>query len=477
MAGAMGPLRTLWRALGSTRLAAVLLFLLLLASVVYSLFPRIPHDPVVREEWLTLASLRYRGATGLIRFLGLFHGYRAPWLLALLATLALNVLICTLQRLPRLWRALTRVPSVVRPETFLWAAGRKIAAGQAEWPVSSLEQGLSDVCASLRARGRRYRLWIERTERSAPSPAAYVAAERGRWGMTGTALSHVAALALTGVVVAGPALRWQETGIALVPEQTYTTRHGQSLTMQTGTLVEARDATGQATVEHVMLTVAEADSDQGNGQLATRAVRIGQPLKYRGVSFHLQGSGPAMQVISPEGSAVLPTIEGQSQQINLPEAGLVLDIAYQPARELLRGEDPAPLFVQVRTMEGETLGSGYVADGQEIVVEGIPLLFSLSRYTIWQVSHDPTFGFAIGAAGLLLVGIAVSLWVPHRRLWLRIDGRKALMVGAGDIGTFDVLAGAVALNCRHETAPSADSDQGSKPGLEHATTFGERIDG
>ena len=477
MAGAMGPLRTFWRALGSTRLAAVLLFVLLLVSLLAGLFPRIPHDPAAREEWLALASLRYRGATGLARSLGLFQGHGSPWFLVPLAALTLNLSVCTLQRLPRLWRALTRVPTIVRPEAFIGAAGRHSTGRQAEWPVASLEQGLSDVCASLRARGRRHRLWIKPAEQSAPSPAAYVTAERGRWGIAGTALSHVAVLALTGVLVAGPALRWQETGIVLVPGQSYTTRHGHSLTIQAGAVGQVRAATGQTAEDQVLLTVSEAGPDAEGGPLVSRVVRVGQPLTYRGVSFHLEGSGPAVRVVSPQDSAVLPTADGQSQQITLPDIGLVLDIAYQSEREMPQGRDSAPLYVQVRATEGNTLGSGYVADGQEIVVEGIPLAFSLSHYTVWQVGHDPTFGFAMGAGGLLLVGIVVSLWVPHRRLWLRIDGRKATMVGAGDLGSFDVLAAAVALDCRSEKGRSAGPSPSSRPDSEHAVTFGEGTDG
>jgi hypothetical protein len=44
-----------------------------------------------------------------------------------------------------------------------------------------------------------------------------------------------------------------------------------------------------------------------------------------------------------------------------------------------------------------------------------------------------------------VAGTAIALWVPHRQLWLRVDGQQAQMVGAGDIvgdlmGDFEALA-------------------------------------
>jgi len=88
------------------------------------------------------------------------------------------------------------------------------------------------------------------------------------------------------------------------------------------------------------------------------------------------------------------------------------------------------------------LGSGSVAFDQEIEVEGIPITFSLTDYSVWQIGRDPTFGIAVASAILLLVAIVISLRVPYRRLWFRVDdGGRAWVVGAGDwAGEFDAMA-------------------------------------
>jgi len=409
-------LHNLWRALGSTRLAAILLAAALLASLLASLFPQMPADPAAHEPWLAAVALRYGHATRLLSALGLFDAYHAPWFLALLAALLLNILACTLQRLPRLWRALSRPPVVVRPDTFYLGF-----AHRAEWPVPSLLDGLTAAQEGL-AR-RRYRVHTEHGKE-----IAYLYADRGRWGQIGTLVSHVAALLLALAVVAHPALGWKESGVTLLPGQVRAIGHGRDFAVRAGRLTVERYPDGQPRDYRVPLAVL-ADASP----TMTRTVRINHPLAFRGAAFHLQGYGPAARLTTPERTFDLAFTGGQAHEVTLPNSGLTLRVTYQP--------EGASLFVEALDANGLLLGSGTVADGQRIEVRETPITFALSRYTVWQVSHDPTFGLAVGAAALLLAAAVVSLWVHHRRLWLRVDGQKAQMVGAGDFGdAFEPLA-------------------------------------
>jgi cytochrome c biogenesis protein ResB len=166
----------------------------------------------------------------------------------------------------------------------------------------------------------------------------------------------------------------------------------------------------------------------------TRTVRINQPLSVRGTTFHLQGYGPAVQITAPEGTFGAALGGSRAQEVHLPEVGLTLRVAHRP-------KDDA-LFVEALAASGTLLGSGSVPYGQEIEIQGTPVTFGLAQYSLWQASRDPTFAVAVASAVLLLAAIVISLWVPHRRLWIRVnDEGDARMVGAGDwAGTFDALA-------------------------------------
>jgi cytochrome c biogenesis protein len=408
--------------LGSTRLAALLMAALLLATLLASLLPQMPSDPAAWQPWLSAVALRYRNATGSLRALGLFDVYHAPWYLALLIALLLNTLACTIQRLPRFWRLLTRPPKPVRPDAFYQGF-----AHQSEWPVSSQNDGVESAEQSLIR--RRYRVYAESPE---GADCTYIYAERGRWSQAGTAVSHVAALFLVLAVTARPALAWQETGVSLLPGQVHTIALTPPLTVAAGPLTLDHHPNGQPRDLRVPLKILV-----DGAPTMTQTVRINHPFTYRGVAFHLHGYGPGAHLETPEGSFDLAFSDSQAEEVALPRAGLRLRLAYQPQGEAL--------FVEAMTADGTILGSGTVADGQEINAGGTPISFSLSPYTVWQVSRDPTFALAVVSAAFLLAGIMVSLWIPHRRLWLRFDGEMAQMVGAGDFGrdlagSFEALA-------------------------------------
>jgi cytochrome c biogenesis protein len=450
MGRAVRGLRTLWRALGSTRLAAILLAAVLLTVLLASLFPQAPSSSASLQAWLAAVTLRYGHSSGWLQSLGLFEATRSPWFLALLACLVVNTLICTVQRLPRLWRSLGQIPLVSHPERFYHGFSHR-----EEWPVASLEEGLAGARSILTR--HRYRPRLERDEGSA---CAHVYAERGRLTQSATVLSHLAAALLIVAVVARPALGWQDTDVLLSTGQAYRVGHGTSLTFSAGSLEIETYPDGEPRAYRVPVSV-----QAGTLPAVTELVRNNHPLTFRGVAFHLQGYGPGAHLAAPGESVDLAFAGSQAQEAAFAGGTLTLRVGYQP-------EDRS-LFVEAFSADGALLGSGRVDDGQQVEVEGVPITFSLSGYTVWQVSHDPTFGLAVGAASVLLAATLSTLWLPYRRLWLRITGSQAQMVGTGDLaGDFELLAHEMADACepdqeqtndRRASAPPAGANAGGEP--------------
>jgi cytochrome c biogenesis protein len=442
MGRAVRSLHTLWRALGSTQLAAILLAAVLLAVLVAGLFPQAPTAPASLQAWTAAVTMRYGRATGWLKALGLFRAVRSPWFLALLGGLVLNTLVCTIQRLPRLWRSLTRVPLVSRSERFYHGFSHR-----EEWPVASMGEGLAGA-QSILAR-HRYRGRVERDEASA---CVHLYAERARWAQCATALSHLAAGLLIVAVVARPALGWRDTDILLSTGQAHAVGHGTSLTFSAGSLEVETYPDGQPRAYSVPVTAQAGDSPP-----VAEMVRNNHPLTIRGVAFHLQGYGPGVHLASSEDSVDLAFTGSQAQEATLAGGALTLRVGYQ-------AEDQS-LFVEAFAADGALLGSGRVGDGQQIEVEGVPIAFSLSGYTVWQVSRDPTFGLAVGAAIALLAAVLSTLWVPYRRLWLRITASQAQMVGAGDLaGSFEVLAREMARASRLDQRQASDGEASEPEG-------------
>lgn len=415
----------LWRMLGSRQLAVILLIALLLALSFGSLFPQMPAELSSQEPWLEAVDLRYGPATGFLEKVGVFETYRSFWFLALLAALLLNTLICTVQRLPGLWRSLTEPSVIQKPEAFFQSF-----AHRAEWMLGSLDQGLAVVQHALMR--HRFQPQVARDETNG---CVSLYAERGRWSQVSTLVSHAVAMLLVIAVVCRPAFGWQESNLTLLPGEGTRIGHGTSLDIRAGQLITEPQLGASLAVW--------ADTSA-----ISYTVRINHPLTFRGVTFHLQGYGPAVQITSPEGIFGAAISGSQAEQVTLPEAGLTLRVAHRP--------EEGALFVEVLAADGALLGSGNVAPGQEIDIEGIPIAFSLTNYTVWQVSRDPTFGPAVVSAVLLLGAVVISLWVPYRRLWVRVDAEgRAWMVGAGDwTKEFDIIATEIA----HIGYPQGESD-------------------
>jgi cytochrome c biogenesis protein len=203
----------LWRFLGSTELAVILLIAVILGALVGTLFPQLTPDtaadPVASARWLTTAQEKYAFLFGLYRGLGLFDVYHSPWFLALVAALLLSTVVCTVDRLRFLWRAVTARPRIEQTDVFYERMPNRISLA-----VASMERGEK---ALRRVLGRRrYHVVAERQ-----GGVTYLFAERNRLARLATLVTHISLVLLVlGTLWSGWG-GWRERAVALGPGQVY----------------------------------------------------------------------------------------------------------------------------------------------------------------------------------------------------------------------------------------------------------------
>ncbi|MDN6746559.1 MAG: cytochrome c biogenesis protein ResB, partial [Brevibacterium sp.] len=73
-----------------------------------------------------------------------------------------------------------------------------------------------------------------------------------------------------------------------------------------------------------------------------------------------------------------------------------------------------PLLIQLT--EGETQ---QLPDGGSVTFDGI------KRYIAVDISQDPTQGLMLASAIAVLLGLGLSLFIPRRRMWVRIKDGQA----------------------------------------------------
>lgn len=120
--------------------------------------------------------------------------------------------------------------------------------------------------------------------------------------------------------------------------------------------------------------------------------------------------------------AAAPGEDGIGVNSGVPQSVYSLDVSKLTQLEDTDGQ-PARILLAV----GQTVK---LPDGAgSVTFEGI------RRYASFDISHDPTKGWALGSALLALAGVTASLFVRRRRLWIRVstDARGRTVVQAAGL--------------------------------------------
>ena len=487
--GPRARLRRAWRQLTSMRTALVLLFLLALAAVPGSLLPQRPLNPIKVDRYIaehgTLAAVYDR--------LGLFDVFAAPWFAAIYLLLFVSLIGCLVPRIRLHLRALRTAPP---------AAPRRFDR-LPESTSFEVDGTPEQVAARMRALLRRGR-WrvVSRVGSEPPSGTTTLSAEKGYLRETGNLLFHVALAVLLLGVAAGKL--WGYQGTVLVEEgkgfcnavQQYDAfRPGREVKGDAlAPFCVTLDRFGATYADNGTPTEYRADirySRGVDGPEQRFRLEINSPLRIEGARLYLinHGFSPRFTVRTPSGQVFdgvttpfVPqdgnlTSEGV---LKLPDAkpeqlavdGLFAPTAVDTGDGVITSGSARPLnpMVAIFVYRGNLgLDSGrpqsvYALDQQQIergvltrvgaknlspgqsltLADGTSVRFD--GYIQWaslQVSRDPGQEVVLVAAGLMVLGLILSLRVRRRRLWLRLTpagsagGTDRTVVHAGGLARTD----------------------------------------
>src|SRR5690349_19423458 len=221
------------------------------------------------------------GLVDLMERLQLFHVFTSTWFSLGLVVLVASIVICTLDRTPRLWRQSAEI-RVVQPDAYF---DPRLPERVSIAPAAALAP--ADVVAAL----RRHRFAIR--EATADDGTRYVYGDRNRWTKLATLVSHLGLILflLAGLVTARLG---DEQGLVVAEGDTLTVQPigtpGLLLVQNLGFSAPGLD-TGNPTDFTTDLAVFQ------NGQLlARKTIRVNDPLTVGGYTFHQNGFGPAPDV-------------------------------------------------------------------------------------------------------------------------------------------------------------------------------------
>ncbi|MBI4493282.1 MAG: cytochrome c biogenesis protein ResB [Chloroflexi bacterium] len=427
----------LWSLFSSPKLALGLILAIAAASLAGALIMQVPSEMFGNADavrtWVERARPRYGVLTDLFGTLGLFWVFQTMWFRALLGLLALNTIVCTVNRLPGIWRQVFEPR--VRPGEGLFERGKPRET--AHLASESLDAARPTVRAALRRRG--YRV-VEQVE----PQGVYLYADRFRLARFGTLLSHTGlVLVFLGVVASEPLGFFQEQGFAVPVGSTREVGHNTGLSVYVDDFADEYHPDGRPKDYRSEVVL----FDQGR-EVARATVRVNEPLAYNGVRFHqaYYGQATIVSATEPGGKTLFRDAVALTWRSNDGERPV--GYFFLPTRDLhvylvgTAGEgDPVvrPGELLVEAYRGNVSTPTYRAtltQRRPLKIADVEFLFERELpFTGLRVVRDPGAPIVWLACVLLVVGFMLAFYFPHRRLWARLraepGGIEVTLVGAG----------------------------------------------
>jgi cytochrome c biogenesis protein len=187
----------IWRFFSSLRLTIALLILMAAFSVAGTLIPQ-------KEGAIEFIQKLDPSTVRLLDTLGLFDMYHAAWFRSIIAMLALNLIICSLDRFPSAWKRFKAQPSVDRSQPF-----EDLPSDQVITVKEPYLDAVRKVEGLLASRFKRLRSKQDGSR-------AFFLADKGRFAHFGVYLVHLSVIViLVGALVGS---FWGFEGFVRIPE-------------------------------------------------------------------------------------------------------------------------------------------------------------------------------------------------------------------------------------------------------------------
>jgi cytochrome c biogenesis protein len=426
----------LWRLFCSVRLAMALIALISIATLVGTLLiqmpPELQGDPASRTMWVNGLTPRFGDFTGLMYDLGLFNLFTSWWFKLLLLILTLNIVVCTLNRFPKMWKQSTRTRMEVGPRFF--THGEYTATLALPVETGAAQQQLA---GALKRRGLSVRLSkaVDATDAQPPAAKSFaVYADRFRYMPLGTYLNHV------GIVLIFIGAIWGTLLGSNIKIVDFAIPEGgdRAVGFDTGLVVHSD---GFTEVDYPDGRAADYYSDivlyENGQQVAQQRIRVNEPLEYKGILFHQAFFGNAADIKVTDDASGQVVYQGSVPlayrskmygpdnpmgSFSLANGEIQVDVVAPagPGDPTLR---PGQLGLAVyRVPDDHELWRDTLSQRGSVSKQGLTFTFLRERqFSGLQVVRDHGVTIIFIATACMLAGIALVFYFPARRLWARVE--------------------------------------------------------
>ncbi len=395
-----------WNFFASVKLSFFLLLTLAVTSVLGTLIPQKEHASVYVREY-------GEAGTRIIQGLGLHDMYHAPWFLFLLAALAANLLVCSLNRLPTTLKLMGKDPE---------ADLRRSSPAEHSFTLAGAPDSHQERARQLLAKA------VGGVSQGQAGEALVLFAQKGAWSRLSVYLVHLSVLIIMAGAIVGNI--WGFSGHLNINQ-------GETVGAIQLNNGEPRALGFSLRLDQFKVSFYEGGmpseyrSDvtflDGGHEVMRAVLRVNEPAEYRGIDFYQSSYGEnvgAMEAnLVREGSTQKVELR-QGQWVDLPGGGKALLLEARP--EVRMGDmytGPAAR-IGYQPPEGEPVGITAFAAGSKFPARG-PVKFEIVSletvpYSGLSVKYDPGVWFIWVGCTLMVVGFLLAFYFAHRKVWVRL---------------------------------------------------------
>jgi cytochrome c biogenesis protein len=438
----------IWNFFSSVKVAVYLILITLLLSILGTLLPQVNVVPSYNPE--SYYAEEYGKIGELYYALGLADTFGSWWFKGLILMIAASLIICSLDRIIPLYRALKK-QQPVKHETFL-KRQKVLYVGQVEDAEGWLTQAEEAI------RSRRYHVTRE---------GHALLGEKNRFSRWGPYINHVGLIILLAALLTRGLPGWfMEQGISVNEGQTvnipgtdyYLKNQKFTEVKEVGPHVSGQELQFAFETDAILYRcVADCNNPFAEPQLEEilqHKIRPNEPLRYNSYSiyqidyaFSPQASVLTLNVLrdgEQVGELLLnmadPAPSYQLGDISVELTGYYPELTSVDGMPATKSRLPNnPAFIFEMTHADGTTEEYFVVPFQQYQTRirgpenSEPLSFEIggmeaSFYSSYlMVKVERALPYVLAGALIFLFGVVLGLYWQHRRIWVRIDGTRLIV--------------------------------------------------
>ena len=413
---------SIWQFFASVKLALVTIFLITITSIIGTIIPQ-------KESFEWYVSQYGPKTAQLFAVLDIPDMYNSWWFISLLFLLGFNLVICSIDRFPAVWRQITADGLQYTAERIRKMTTRK--SWESAAPSSATAQ---KMIQSLNTCG-----W--KTAVKTIDDGTLIFSQKGNWTRTGVYMVHASILVIFLGAIIGYLGGFK--GSVSIPETMerdsvvlYDTREIVELgfTVRCNTFAIDFYPNGMPKEYTSSLTILE------NGQeLFTQEIEVNSPLKHKGITFY-QSSYEAYQdfvitITNKTTDKQQTFIAPFQKQTDWAEEGIRFGVINAKAL----GQSIVSSKIWFLEEDGTPI-TQWLDDNTTATLDGTDNDYQVSVKQMYatglQVAKDPGVWWVYVGCGLMLLGLYVAFFMSHRRIWLLVSdtekGSEIIVTGSAN---------------------------------------------